>query len=94
MGNGYIPNEAITSSSETRQNPAHLGRLGETSSWCSDVKNDSHLEIRLSKTQRITGAIVDVVDVHHIKGFALLAKNGNVWHALSFGEVMTLLHTF
>ncbi|XP_067016838.1 sushi, von Willebrand factor type A, EGF and pentraxin domain-containing protein 1-like isoform X2 [Acropora muricata] len=87
MGNGYIPNEAITSSSETRQNLAHLGRLGGTSSWCSDVESDSRLEIRLSKTQRITGAIVDVVDGQHIRGFALLAKNGNIWHALSFGEV-------
>lgn len=95
MGNGYIPNEAITSSSETRQNPAYSGRLGGKSSWCSDAESDNHLEISLSKTKRITGASVDVVNGQNIiEGFALLAKNANRWDALSFEEVMTLLHTF
>ena len=94
MGNGYILNDAITSSSETQQNPAHLGRLGGNSYWCSDVERISHLEISLPKKQRITGAVVDVVNGQHIKGFALLAESGNIWDNLSFEAVMTLLHTF
>ena len=94
MGNGYILNDAITSSSGTQQNPAHLGRLGGNSYWCSDVERISHLEISLPKKQRITGAVVDVVNGQHIKAFALLAKSGNISDNLSFEAVMTLLHTF
>ena len=95
MGNGYIPNKAITSSSEMRQNPAYSGRLGGKSSWCSNVESISHLEISLSKKKRITGASVDVVNGQNtIRGFALLAKNANRWDTLSLEEVMTLLHTF
>ena len=95
MGNGFIPDEAITSSSETRQNPAHLGRLGEELYWCSGVESESHLEISLSKKQRITSAIVDVVrGQQKAEGVALLAKNGDIWYKLSVEKVMNLLHTF
>ncbi|KAK2566872.1 CUB and sushi domain-containing protein 1 [Acropora cervicornis] len=83
MGNGNILDDAITSSSKTQQNPAHLGRLGGNSYWCSDVESISHLEISLPKKQRITGAVVDVVNGQHIKGFALLAESGNIWDNLS-----------
>ena len=93
MGNGYILDDAITSSSETQQNPAHLGRLGGNSYWCSDVERKSHMEISLPKKQRITGAVVDVVYGQRIRGFALLAKNENIWYLLSIEEVMTLLRT-
>ncbi|XP_067016849.1 sushi, von Willebrand factor type A, EGF and pentraxin domain-containing protein 1-like isoform X1 [Acropora muricata] len=75
MGNGYIRDDAITSSSETQQNPAHLGRLGGNSYWCSHVERISHLEISLSKKQRITGAIVDVVDGQGIRGVVLRSKD-------------------
>ena len=71
-------------------NPLGMGN----SYWCSDVERNSRLEIRLSKTQRITSAIVDVINGQDIRGFALLAKNANRWDPLSFEEVMTLLHTF
>ena len=95
MSNGFIPDEAITSSSETRQNPAHLGRLGEELYWCSGVESESHLEISLSKKQRITSAIVDVVrGQQKPEGVALLAKNGDIWYNLSVEKVMNLLHTF
>ncbi|XP_044173272.1 uncharacterized protein LOC114977789 [Acropora millepora] len=87
MGNGYILDDAITSSSETQQNPAHLGRLGGNSYWCSDVERKSHMEISLPKKQRITGAVVDVVYGQRIRGFALLAKNENIWDLLSIEEV-------
>ena len=94
MGNGYILDDAITSSSETQQNPAHSGRLGGNSSWCSDAESDSHLEISLSRTKRITGASVHVVKGQNIRAFVLVAKNENRWDPLSFEEVRTLLHTF
>lgn len=87
MGNGYILDDAITSSSETQQNPAHLGRLGGSSYWCSDVQSKSHLEISLPKKQRITGAVVDVVDGQLIRGVALLAKYAFLWDPLAFDEV-------
>lgn len=86
MGNGYIRDDAITSSSETQQNPAHLGRLGGNSYWCSDVESRSYLEISLSKKQRITGAIVDVVNGQGIRGVGLRSKD----EVLHMEEVMTL----
>ena len=92
MGNGHISYEAVTSCSETQQNPAHLG---EKPHWCSSVKSAGPWEISLLKKQRITGAIVDVVcGQQNIKGVALLAKSGTTWHHLSAKQVMTLLHTF
>ena len=94
MGNGYILDDTITSSSETQQNPAHLGRLGGSSYWCSDVESKSHLEISLPKKQRISSAVVDVVDGQHIRGVALLAKCAVTWDPLTFEKVMTLLRTF
>ena len=94
MGNGYILHNAITSSSETQQNPAHLGRLGGNSYWCSDVESISQLEISLPKKQRITGAVADVVYGQHIKGVALLASYALRWDPLALEEVMTLLRTF
>lgn len=94
MGNGYILDDAITSSSATQQNPAYSGRLGGNSSWCSDAESDNHWEISLSKTKRITSASVHVVKGQNIRAFVLLAKNANRWEPLSFEEVMTLLHTF
>ena len=95
MGNGFIPDEAITSSSETQHNPAHLGRLGGKRYWCSaGAESESHLEISLSKTQRITSAIVDLVRGQQNIGVALLAENGDTWHNLFVKKVMNLLHTF
>lgn len=86
MGDGYIRDDAITSSSETQQNPAHLGRLGGNSYWCSDLESKSHLEISLSKKQRITGAIVDFVHGQGIRGVALRSK----YAVLHMKKVMTL----
>ena len=94
MGNGYILDDTITSSSETQQNPAHLGRLGGNSYWCSEVESISHLEISLPKKQKITNAVVDVFDDEHIRGVALLAKYAVTWYPLTFEKVMTLLRTF
>ena len=72
MTSGEIPDKSITASSQTNQNPAHHGRLGSDTFWCSKDEGTSYIEIRLPKKYKITEARVQMKNIHKIRNIGLL----------------------
>ena len=62
MQSGVIPDSSIRASSQTGQHPAHHGRLGGTSFWCSKDEKTSFIEIDLPKEYKITAVSIEVQD--------------------------------
>ena len=73
MQSGAIPDSAIKASSQRdQQHPAHHGRLGRNSFWCSKNEKTSYIEIDLPKEYKITAVSIAVQDRIKI-GIALFA---------------------
>ena len=62
MQSGEIPDSAIRASSQTDQHPAHHGRLGRNSFWCSKDEKKSFIDIDLPKEYKITAVSIEVQD--------------------------------
>ncbi len=90
MRSGKIPDDSITASSQTDQHPAHHGRLGRDSYWCSNDEATSYIEIRLSKRYKITEARVQIQNGHKVKNIALQLQNlQKEWINYHYGKVTT-----
>ena len=62
MQSGEIPDSSIRASSQTDQHPAHRGRLGGKSFWCSKDERASFIDIDLPKEYKITAVSIEVQD--------------------------------
>jgi len=80
MGSGKIPDKSIKASSQKFQHPAHHGRLGGGTYWCSEEETGSYIQIDLPKKYKITGARIQLKSKYKIKIIILKRQIFEKWY--------------
>ena len=79
MESRKIPDTSIKASSQIAQHPAHHGRLGGDSYWCSEEGKADFIHIYLPKKYKITGARIQLKSEYKIKGIVLKGQILQDW---------------
>jgi len=74
-----IPDASIKASSHRVQHPAHHGRLGGDSYWCSEEGKADFIQIDLPKKYKITGARIQLKSEYKIKSIILKGQIFKTW---------------
>ena len=87
MESRKIPDTSIRASSHTARHPAHHGRLGGDSYWCSERGKAHYIEIDLPKKYKITAARIQLKSAYKIKTIILNGKILNEWVNFHYEKV-------
>ena len=87
MESRKIPDTAIKASSQIAQHPAHHGRLGGDSYWCSEEGKAHFIHINLPKKYKITGARIQLKSEYEIKSIVLKGKILQDWVDFHYEQV-------
>ena len=79
MESGKIPHTSIKASSQKFQHPAHHGRLGGGTYWCSEEEKSGFIQIDLPKKYKITGARIQLESKYNIKTIILKGHIFEEW---------------
>ena len=90
MESGKIPHTSIKASSQKFQHPAHHGRLGGGTYWCSEEKQ-GFIQIDLPKKYKITGARIQLESKYNIKTIILKGHIFEEWLNVHYEEVKLAL---
>ena len=91
MKSGKIPDKSIKASSQKSQHPAHHGRLGGGTYWCSEEETRSYIQIDLPKKYKITGARIQFKSKYDIKSINMRGQIFKEWVTFHFGKVKLAL---
>jgi len=79
MESGKIPDKSIKASSQKYQHPAHHGRLGGGTYWCSEEERSGFIQIDLPKKYKITGARIQLESKYNISVIVLKRQIFEEW---------------
>ena len=87
MESRKIPDTFIKASSHKAQHPAHHGRLGGDSYWCSEDEKADFIHINLPKRFKITGARIELKSEYEMKSIVLKGKIIQDWEDFNYEQV-------
>lgn len=91
MESGKIPDKSIKASSQKLKHPAHHGRLGGGTYWCSEEEKRGFIQIDLPKKYKITGARIQLKSKYDIKFIFLRGQIFKEWITFRYEEVKLAL---